>query len=69
MDDDSRSGCHDGLRDGLAVASSGGDAFCVAADLGSYPACPRADSGPERTRLLPHLYERRYSAQEQIGPS
>ena len=66
---DDSSGCRDGLPDGLAVASSGGDAFCAAAGFGSYPACPRVDSGPERPRLLLHLDERRYSTQEQIGPS
>ena len=71
MGDDS-SGCRDdchGLPDGLAAASSVGDAFCAAAGFDSYPACPRVDSGPERLRLLQHLDERRYSTQEQIGPS
>jgi hypothetical protein len=66
-EDDYCSGC----RDGLAAASRDGDAFCAAAaDLRCDPACPHAGSdSPERTRLLQQLYERWYSAQEQIGPS
>ena len=67
--DDYCSGCPDGLNADLAASSSGGDAFCAAADTGCDSVCPHAGSDlPERTRLVKQLDERCYSLPEQIGP-